>query len=502
MGYSTIPGEYPGITPVKSGVQKERKILTMSRLLAGHNMTTHNSTLANLCRGVGERVLFTDRNLTLPIQPLEGIFDQKLASYRDQLFKIIGRQSPVTYDEFVDYYKGPRRLTYRRAVDSLAFLSVRPKDAMLKTFVKAEKNNLSLKSDPVPRVIQPRDPRYNVEVGRYLRPIEKKVYGAINELFGSPTIMSEFNAYTQADVIRSKWEKFHVPVCVGLDASRFDQHVSTEALRFEHGLYNMIYRSRKLSWLLKMQLVNRGIAVASDGHFRYEKYGGRMSGDMNTSLGNKFIMCLMAKSYLDSLNCPVEFINNGDDCLMITDKKYLSNLDNLGAYFKDFGFNIVREEPVFEFEQIEFCQSKPVCCNNIWRMVRNVRTCLSKDVTCVSLGHDVDQYRGWLNDVASCGLSVAADVPVLGAFYRMLKRLGTETKYSTHAHKEYTWYYTASRNAYCQHDTADPYGRYSFWLSTGISPDQQGAIETYFDSANWGANERQLIKELALILNG
>lgn len=502
MGYSTTPAEYPGISPHYSGVSKERKILSMSHLLTRHKMKTHNNTLANLCRGVGERVLYTDSKLTPPIKPFDGVFESKLASYRDRLSRIVGWQSPVTRDEFVDYYKGPRRATYQRAVDGLALLPFRPRDAMLKTFVKAEKLNITLKSDPVPRVIQPRDPRYNVEVGRYLRPIEKKVYAAIDELFGGPTVMSSYNAYDTATHIKSKWDSFHEPVCIGLDASRFDQHVSAQALRFEHKLYNSIYRSKNLARLLKLQIDNRGIAVASDGYFKYSVHGGRMSGDMNTSMGNKIIMCLMAKSYIDHQKFPIEFVNNGDDCLMITDKSNLKKLNGLNEYFTQFGFKIVREDPVFELEQVEFCQSKPICANGIWRMVRNVRTCISKDVTCVSLGHNYDEYRAWLYDVGRCGLATAADVPVLGAFYRFMVRMGQQGYYASHGHKEYTWYHSSSRNAHCKYQAPDAEARYSFWLSTGVSPDQQVVIEDMINRPCWGANERQLINDLSILLNG
>lgn len=471
-------------------------------MLAAHKMKTHSNTLNNLIRGVGERVLYTNSKLDLPISPKSGIFESRLASYRDRLSKMIGYQSCVTHDQFVGFYKGPRKSVYERAVAGLSVRGVRPKDANLKTFVKAEKNNLSLKEDPVPRVIQPRNPRYNVEIGKYLRPLEKKVYCAINELFGSPTIMSEFNAYRQAEVIKEKWDKFHQPVCIGLDASRFDQHVSAQALRFEHTLYNKVFKSGELAELLKWQINNRGLAVASDGLFLYKKKGGRMSGDMNTSLGNKFLMCLMGKSYIDTLPFACEFVNNGDDCLIITSKKNLSKLSGLSSYFKDFGFNIVQEKPVFEFEQIEFCQSKPVCSNNVWRMTRNVATCLSKDVTCVTLGHDVRQYRGWLRDVGKCGESIANDVPVLGSFYRMMKRLGSDAKYSTNAHKEYSWYHRMSLNSTCKADTPDDFGRYSYWLSTGILPDMQLELEKYFDQAVWGESERQLIIDFSILING
>jgi len=209
---------------------------------------------------------------------MRGVFESRLALYRDTLVNDIGFQSPVTHDDFVGFYKGPRKLIYQRAVQDLALLPVRPRDAILKTFVKAEKLNFDIKNDPAPRVIQPRDPRYNVEVGCFLRPLEHKLYSAIDKIFGSPTIMSAYNAFTQATHLKRKWDRFTQPVCVGLDASRFDQHVSIQALEFEHSVYNRIFKSKKLAMLLRMQLINRGIARARDGWFRYETKGSRMSG--------------------------------------------------------------------------------------------------------------------------------------------------------------------------------------------------------------------------------
>lgn len=490
---------YPGISPQKSGTLKPRKMLSMSHILTGHKMSTHNNSLANLCRGVGERVLYTNAKLDKPIKPRGTPFVDRLSRYRDQLQKIIGWQSPVTYEQFIDYYKGPRRLVYQNAVASLATKPVCPRDSILKTFVKAEKNNLTLKQDPVPRVIQPRSPRFNVEVGIYLRPLEKKLYGAINELFGTPTMLSSYNAYEQARIIKEKWDLYKKPVCVGLDASRFDQHVSTQALKFEHELYNNIYKSKKLAELLELQLINYGTATAADGKFTYVKRGGRMSGDMNTSMGNKLLMCLMGKAYLDSLGFKCSFVNNGDDCLLITERGNIEGLNGLSDFFRDFGFNIVRETPVFEFEQIEFCQTKPVCCNGVWRMVRNVKTCLSKDLTCVTLGHSEDEYRAWMYDVGNCGLSIAADVPVLGVFYKTMKRLGIDAKYSTKEKDEYLWYRNLTKNCRNTHTTPDAYGRYSFWLSTGISPDEQEVLEDYIGAATWGGNKRQLITTISTL---
>ena len=42
------------------------------------------------------------------------------------------------------------------------------------------------KPDPAPRVIQPRNVRYNVEVGRYLRRFEHYLYRGIDEIWNGP----------------------------------------------------------------------------------------------------------------------------------------------------------------------------------------------------------------------------------------------------------------------------------------------------------------------------
>lgn len=474
----------------------------MGQYICDDIITTHNNSINNLIRGVGERVLFTDKLLTKVIPNVGGVFEQRCGSYKRALVARLGRQSPVTRQEFVEHYKGRRRTLYQTASDGLVLKPLRLPDSYLSTFVKAEKINLTLKSDPAPRVIQPRKPRYNVEVGKYLLPLEHKVYDEIDDLFGSPTIMSKYNSKQQAEVIVKAWEQFTKPVCIGLDASRFDQHVGVEALQFEHDFYNRLFTSKTFQKRLKWQLKNVGFASAKDGKFSYTKKGSRMSGDMNTSLGNKFLMCLMAKAYIDTKKFKIEFINNGDDCLMILEAKNEGQLSDLKAYFQDFGFKIVTEKPVYEIEQIEFCQCRPLKCNGIWRMVRNVRTCLLKDVTAVNLGHDETMFLGWLYDVAGCGQTFAGDVPVLGAFYNMLKRFGHEANYHD-KDARFNAYRTLSKNMHIPFSTPDDHGRYSFWLQTGISPDAQVELEGYFNDSIWGNDKRQFIENYShLIKNG
>ena len=72
------------------------------------------------------------------------------------------------------------------------------------------------------------------------------------------------NADKQGQVLRSMWEEFDSPVGVGLDASRFDQHVSMAALKVEHDHWVSMVPSECRQWLrelLNYQLVNHGRAV-------------------------------------------------------------------------------------------------------------------------------------------------------------------------------------------------------------------------------------------------
>ncbi len=114
--------------------------------------------------------------------------------------------------------------------------------------------------------------------------------------------MKGMDVRTVAKVLREKWDMFPNPVAIGLDASRFDQHVSVPALEFEHSVYLSCFKQKKhrerLAKLLKLQLENHCTGYAEDGVIKYTTTGTRMSGDMNTSLGNCVLMCSLIHSYL------------------------------------------------------------------------------------------------------------------------------------------------------------------------------------------------------------
>lgn len=403
----------------------------------------------------------------------------RLSTIRQQLAGYIPSFAPVTYDQFVDMYKGPKKLVYQRAVDSLAELSVNIRDAQANAFVKREKCNVS----KAPRVIQPRSPRYGASLGRYIKPFEKVLFKALARLVGSSQVVSKgLNLDGVGNLIASKWGRFRHPAAIGLDATKFDMHCSVPILSWEHSVYNSIFKNRELKRLLSWQLVNRGVGYADDGKVKYVVNGRRLSGDMNTSCGNCLIMCSIVIAYMRTLNVKFDLINNGDDCVIFCESEDVAKImAGMKQWFIEFGYRIVCEAPVYNLEQVEFCQMHPVSINGGYRMVRNPRTAVEKDSFCVTTLHQNQIFADWAAGVAEGGLAGCDGIPVMAAFYNFLGRNGTakdvlrENSGMSRLQRGMT--YTA---APITENT-----RYSFFQAFGVMPDAQVEMEEWFLSTSW-----------------
>ena len=496
---------HPALTviPRLGAMSHVRRFFQVVGLSLPNNYLVHNSSLNNLARGVLTRVLLV-KGLPSP-KPREGIYGERLRYFRDALLKRFSSTTPVSYSQFVEYYKGRRKTLYQRAADSLLHTGISKRDATIKAFVKAEFINSDDKPDPDPRVISPRDPRYNVEVGRYLRPIEHKVYKGIADIFGEPTVFKGYNAEQIGKMFETKWNKYRNPVAIGLDASRFDQHVSVEALRWEHSVYNGIYHSRELRKLLSWQLYNKVVGHCRDGRLKYVTEGCRMSGDMNTAMGNCLIMCALVHAYLRHRGIPGSLANNGDDCTVIFDRKHLSNFQNgLSEWFLEMGFNMKVEEPVFNLEGIEFCQTHPVFVSGSYTMVRNFPKALSKDCLSLKQMDHPNVCRAWLDAVGQGGLSLTGGIPVYQDFYSSYVRLSktipevkTARQNSKRRHRVPVVEITGgiawlSKGMARNYSEIDPRTRHSFYLAFGTTPDQQLELEKFYKGVEWGFLVRKL----------
>jgi hypothetical protein len=275
------------------------------------------------------------------------------------LANIVRRRGPVvplTYEQFVDRYTGRKRTIYANAVESLASQAITQTDSKIKPFTKHE-----IRADKkCPRVISPRSPRFNVELGRHLFPMETRIYWGFMKKFrdSKPVIMKGYDTKEVAALIKEKFESIAECAAIGLDAKRFDQHVSVPMLHLEHLLYTKINNSSQMKQLLKWQVKNSFDYINDEGRLKLVVEGKRMSGDVNTSLGNIIIMATLLYAYLKEkgLIGIARIVNNGDDSVVFLPRSMVHTLDDLHEWFLRRGFQMATEEPVYVLEQVEFCQ--------------------------------------------------------------------------------------------------------------------------------------------------
>lgn len=464
---------------VRLGTQRVRHFWAVTGVAGKVRHGVHNNSYVNLRRGLVERVLFRvgEQQVATPLKPTEGWFEEKLAAFRQELRRVVPHDRPLTRQEFVECYSGRKRTIYERAAASLATRPLCDRDSVLKTFVKCEKLPLGKLHTGAPRVIQPRDPRYNVEVGRYLKKMEHRIVNGIAEVFGAPTVFKGMNAREAGAAMRAHWDTFSDPVGIGLDATRFDQHVSVDALKFEHSVYLALVpksRRRRLRSLLQKQLVNRGVARTDEGTIKYAVEGRRMSGDMNTGMGNCLLMCAMVWALSKELGVPMRLANNGDDCMLILPRKHEPKVRaTIPSWFARFGFVMEVEPTVEVFERISFCQTSPVNAGG-WVMCRDPRVCISKDlVSSLDLGTGAAK---WAHAIGEGGLALSSGVPVLQEFYLMLRRAGKPGKVEAHPWME-NGFAMLAKGLEPKAREVQVEARVSFWRAFGWLPDLQEDLE-------------------------
>lgn len=473
-------------------VVPDRVYYALPTITGENDLGVFNNTLDAACVALTERYLNlkVDGVLTKPIRCVKGIFSGTAA---DEYVRFLSRKCSNAHvysrQEVVDMYTGQKKLLYGNAADSLLHDPLTKRDAFLKTFIKFEKCNLT----KAPRIINPRSTRYTLELARYLKKLEKPVYRAINKIFRSHTahtVIKGLNVSEAADVIRQKWDRFSDPVFVGGDITKLDMHIGIEALQLEHRVYYAIFRSRKLKRLLNWQLHNRGRAYFKDGCVSFKMNGTRSSGDINTSMGNAIIVCFVIWSAIQQLGLECELIDNGDDFGLIFEREHLAAvLECLPRCFRKHGFLLEMEEPVYEFEQIEFCQTKPVFDGRVWRMCRVPQTVFKKDTICTVGIPNIRMWRKWLAAVGDGGEHLTRGLPVLPQFYAMFKRAGisyTQAEFQRFFNN--TSIFQSRHNLATFHKLVTWEARVSFHSAFGILPDDQVALEAYFNSVSIGSD--------------
>lgn len=473
-----------------AGKVADRRIYRVSCLTPGLRFGVHNNNLVNLLRGIRERVFAVEQGGTLvpPPRPNPGFIEQELARFRSMLRRHVVVTTPWDAEKFVSTYEGRRATVYKDAAESLRQQPVHPGDASSSSFLKAEKIPFYAKGDPAPRLIHPRSPRYNVEVGVFIKKIEHEVYQAVDSVWGNKTILKGYNARQVGGILHGKWKRFRNPVGIGLDASRFDQHVSADALAWEHSCYTMWFRgvdAEVLARLLRWQLATKCRARCKDGTVKYKVNGMRFSGDMNTGLGNCLLMCAMVWTWCQKQGIRAELANNGDDCVLILERQDVRrlSLDAMCEWFVAMGFTMKVEKPVHVLEQVEFCQSHPVWTGAEWLMVRRHRHAMAKDCISIKPLDSKPVFDKWRRSVGLAGLSLTGGIPVQQEFYLALMR-GAGQAVLTNEPTMETGFMRFARGMDRVASEVHPEARLSYWLAFGVTPDEQEALEHVYRGVN------------------
>jgi hypothetical protein len=478
-----LPQVVPDLRVRRFGTHyKERRYWVVKGILPENHFRLFNSSIDNLLHAIQHRVFLAkyDGVYQRPVNPLPNVFTQRLSEFRNLVIKRIPSTTPVSFANYANSYQGRKKKLYEKAAESLSTKPFDASDAVVKAFMKVERQNFSDKT-PVPRLIQPRGPRYNIFIGRHLRPLEKLLYRSVDLVYNSKTVFKGYNAHETGMYISDKWGKFANPVAVMTDITRYDEHHRADAMRWEHSIYNNKCRDVDLARALELQVSSPAIAVCKDGMVKYQLEA-MASGVYNTSMGAVAVVCGILYSYIKEHDFKCEVVNCGDDCVLILDEDDVSRLDHLSRWFLDFGFMVKVESVVHKIENISFCQSRPVFDGERYVMVRELQTALYKDTLSTFDLTDKTTFRRWMGAVGECGLSLTGGIPIYQSWYNLFIRTGGANNFDSEVFKNTGLYYM-SRRMERSHCVITDAARVSFYYAFGVPPNVQIVFEEKFDNA-------------------
>nr|DAG89297.1 MAG TPA: RNA-dependent RNA polymerase [Riboviria sp.] len=411
-----------------------------------------------------------------PVQPVElGL----LRSCARDMAPGIGRVDPCG-GEWLDNYPGRKRRLYRRAQRELAVKPLHRKDRTVKAFIKAEK----MPDEPKdPRMIQARGPRFNLVFGDYTRALEKHLYKLNGKrlpqwLPRGRVLAKGLNLRDRARLIHQKFERFGV--CHSLDLSRFDAHVSQELLGVCHLFYLRCFRNdRLLRRLLSWQLVNN--CYSSCWH--YNSIGGRMSGDMDTALGNCFLMLAIVSVAMRLLGLtPTEWdcFVDGDDTLLFT----RADVSRLPGIFRAMGQELKIEQTATTYHGIQHCCTRPVLTVRGRIMVADPRRVVARTLVGCQHWQDRRFWKPYLGLLGLCNLALHSGVPVLQAYALMLQRWSGGMMPRKLGVADVNFKALIELRSFAPVETPiTPDARASFAEAWGMEPDEQRFWERLFAAA-------------------
>lgn len=403
--------------PADSGCIHKRTLVTLAHPPVGtfiKDVFIHENCVSNQHIAIVNRVLGVTPG-----------FQSHMAKPLKSSTSLIARHLPRTPEQpigkFALKYSGAKRARYLRAANDWLENGITRQNAGVTMFVKADRLDPKEKIRPDPRPVQFRDPLYCVDIARFLKPIEKHLYRlTIPSISPYRLIGKGLNQYERASLLIKKCNRFGKFVVLSLDASRYDKHINRTLLRAEHRVYRKCNSDPHFRQLLKWQEVNKGRTASG---IKYTTSGKRMSGDMNTALGNCIIMLAMIIAVFDGSNIKYDILDDGDDCMVICHVDDELRARQCIVRMNDFGMVIKTENVAYTIEDVEWCQSKPVLTARGWKFCRNPLKVISYALSGTKWKHlNAKGRKTYLRGLAECECILNKGVPVLTAYSEALLR--------------------------------------------------------------------------------
>lgn len=292
----------------------------------------------------------------LPQKPPSVQFVTHMNATLLRLYQKLGspRFEPLTFDALLalkSQHVRKRFERYRATWDR----EIEPRDALIKSFIKFERYGPSSEGKP-PRLIQYRNPGFTARLSSYYTQIEHALWKPIRSLNrGARLFAKGRNSRQRAQDLAKLADGISNPMYLLLDHSKFDSRVHVDHLQSSHRFYNLFFKDRVLSRLMRMTLRNKCV---SRGGLFYTQEGRRMSGDADTALGNCVVNYAVISYILDGIDHK-SYID-GDDSVICFSK---ADLERVQTAFlsrrSDTGMESTLEY-VSKLSDVEFCQSKPI----------------------------------------------------------------------------------------------------------------------------------------------
>jgi len=262
---------------------------------------------------------------------------------------------------------------------------IEKKDSLIKGFVKYERYwDTDVAAGKAPRMIQCRNPKFTARFSSYTTVIEHLLWW-FKPWAGLRCFAKGRNTQQRAADIVKHWNHHKNTAALMVDHSKFDSRIGLKHLKMCHRFYNMFFNCSVLRKLCRMQLVNRCITA---GGLFYIQEGRRMSGDADTALGNCLVNYTVLQYLLQGTSCT--FYLDGDDSVIFGPRDEIALLqERLDSTMLECGM-ISTHSVAYKLSDVEFCQGKPIRCDDGVTLMRNPAKAVSSLLSQLGVEHKAD----------------------------------------------------------------------------------------------------------------